>query len=144
VRLGIRRLDPDIELPRRGNDGDAAFDLCARESVVLPPNGARATIPTGVSLSIPPGHVGLVLSRSGLAADHGVAVLNAPGIIDSGYRGEVQVILINHDPDAKYEINRGDRIAQLMIAEASSVEWVEAESLPSTPRGLGGLGSTGR
>jgi dUTP pyrophosphatase len=140
----IRRLDPDLALPAIAHPGDAGYDLRAREAVTLTPAGGRAAIPTGVALAIPEGFCGLVLPRSGLALRHGVTCLNAPGLIDSGYRDEVRVILVNHDPDEPFEVARGDRIAQLVIARAESVEWEVVDELEDTIRGTGGFGSTGQ
>lgn len=142
--MQIQRLDPLLPVPRYAQEGDVGLDLYARESLVLAPCGGRATVPTGLSVAIDPGFVGLVVPRSGLAARNGVTVLNAPGIVDSGYRGEIVVILINHDPDKAYSVNRGDRIAQLMVTVATTVHPAEVTVLPSSRRGSGGLGHTGR
>jgi dUTP pyrophosphatase len=140
----IRRLDPDLALPAAAHPGDAGYDLRAREPVTLAPAGGRAAVPTGVALAIPEGFCGLVLPRSGLALRHGVTCLNAPGLIDSGYRDEVRVILVNHDPAEPFEVARGDRIAQLVIARAETVEWEVVDDLDDSTRGTGGFGSTGR
>jgi dUTP pyrophosphatase len=142
--MQIQRLDHELPLPRHAREGDAGLDLYSRVSVVLAPNGGRATVPTGISVALDSGHVGLIVARSGLAADNGIAVLDAPGIIDSGYRGEVMVILINHDPKQAFSVVRGDRIAQLVVIPASTVQTVEVTVLPSSQRGPGGLGHTGR
>jgi dUTP pyrophosphatase len=144
VRIEIRRLDPDLALPVAQHEGDAGYDLLAREAVVLAPGGGRAAVPTGVAVAIPPGYAGLVLPRSGLALRHGIGCLNSPGLIDSGYRDEVRVILVNHDPTEPFEVHRGDRIAQLVIQRAETVEWAEVDDLGQSARGLGGFGSTGR
>src|SRR5438270_6566785 len=115
LHLPLVRLDPDLPLPGYARAGDAGADLVAREAVVLPAGGGRALMPTGVAVAIPEGCAGLVLPRSGLALRHRVTVANAPGLVDAGYRGELNVILLNTDPDADYEVHRGDRIAQLVI-----------------------------
>ncbi|MGH9040267.1 MAG: dUTP diphosphatase [Acidimicrobiia bacterium] len=144
MRIPVRVLDPDLALPATAHPGDAGYDLRAREAVVLPAGGGRAAVPTGVALSIPEGYCGLVLPRSGLALRHGVTCLNAPGLIDSGYRDEVRVILVNHDPTIPFEVARGDRIAQLLISRAEAVEWEPVDDLEASARGTGGFGSTGR
>jgi dUTP diphosphatase len=144
VRIPVRRLDPSLPLPTAAREGDAGYDLRAREAGVLAPAGGRAAIPTGVALAIPPGWAGLVLPRSGLALRHGVSCLNAPGLIDAGYRDEIRVILVNHDPTEPFKIDVGDRIAQLVIQAVEPIEWDEVEDLGQTARGRGGFGSTGR
>lgn len=141
--LQVRRLDPDLPLPAYAHPGDAGLDLYAAEPVELPP-GRRASVPTGIALAVPPGCVGLVHPRSGLAARHGLTIVNAPGTVDAGYRGEVRVLLLNTDPDTPVTIDRGDRIAQLLIQRVETVEVVEVDLLPETARGQGGFGSTGR
>jgi dUTP pyrophosphatase len=143
LSLAVQRLDEGLPLPRYATEGDAGLDLCSRESIVLQP-GARAVIPTGVAVAIPGGHVGLVHPRSGLAARSGLGLVNAPGTIDAGYRGEIKVIAINHDPVEAITIERGDRIAQLLVQQVESVQLDVVEQLPSTVRGTGGFGSTGR
>jgi dUTP diphosphatase len=143
VRIEIRRLDPDLPLPAAQHEGDAGYDLLARQDAVLRPAGGRAAVPTGIALAIPPGFAGLVLPRSGLALRHGVTCLNTPGLIDPGYRDEVRVLLVNLDPEDAYHVRRGDRIAQLVIAPAQAVEWLAVEELSSSARGIGGFGSTG-
>jgi dUTP pyrophosphatase len=140
----VRRLDPGLPLPARAHADDAGYDLRAAEDLVIPAGGGRAAVPTGVAVAIPPGHGGFVLPRSGLALRHGVTCLNAPGLIDAGYRDEIKVILVNHDPAAPFEIRRGDRIAQLVIQRVETVAWLETDALDETARGLGGFGSTGR
>jgi dUTP pyrophosphatase len=142
VRLRVKRLDPSVPLPRYARAGDAGLDLHAAARVVIAP-GARATVPTGLAIELPPGFAGFVLPRSGLALRHGVTVLNAPGLIDAGYRGEVQVLLINHDPATAVTLERGERIAQLVVQPVTAVELVEVEELSSSERGAGGFGSTG-
>ncbi|MBM3221913.1 MAG: dUTP diphosphatase [Candidatus Rokubacteria bacterium] len=142
MRIPVKRLDPDLPLPRPAHPGDAGLDLHAARSVVIPP-GARVLVPTGLAIAIPPGFAGFVLPRSGLALRHGVAPLNTPGLIDAGYRGEVQVLLVNHDPSAAATVERGERIAQLVVQAVETVELVEVDELTSSARGGGGFGSTG-
>jgi dUTP diphosphatase len=144
VRIPIRYLDPELPLPTAAHSGDAGYDLRAREALVLTPGGGRAAVPTGIAVAIPEGFCGLVLPRSGLALRDGVTCLNAPGLIDSGYRDEIRVILVNHDPASPFEVARGDRIAQLVIVRAEAVEWLVVENLDDSARGTGGFGSTGR
>jgi dUTP pyrophosphatase len=129
-------------LPTRAHEGDAGLDLYALEPAVLGP-GERASITTGVALEIPPGHAGLVLPRSGLALRHGIALVNAPGLIDPGYRGEVRVLLLNTDRSEPFEISAGDRIAQLLILPAVTAAVVEVEELSGSAREAGGFGSSG-
>src|ERR1700677_3935349 len=140
LRVPLHRLDPELGMPAYARPGDAGADLVARHDVVLPARGGRALVPTGVAVAIPEGYAGLVLPRSGLALRHGVTCLNTPGLIDSGYRGELQVILVNHDPSEEYAVTRGDRIAQLVIVrvEEASFELVSAEGLGEATRGSGG------
>ena len=144
MRIPVRRLDSALPLPAAAHAGDAGYDLRAREAVVIAPAGGRAAVPTGIAVAIPPGFAGLVLPRSGLAFRHGVTCLNAPGLIDAGYRDEIRVILVNHDPAEPFKIEVGDRIAQLVIQAVETVEWDELADLGETTRGLGGFGSTGR
>ena len=139
----IVQLDPDLPLPAYAHEGDAGLDLYARESAVIPAGGGRALIPTGIAIAIPLGFGGFVLPRSGLAVKHGISVVNAPGLIDSAYRGEIKVVLLNTDPSIDYEIARGDRVAQLVIQRVEQVEWQVAESLDGIDRG-GGFGHSGR
>ena len=139
----IVQLDLDLPLPEYAHDGDAGLDLYARESATLAAGGGRALVPTGISIAIPMGHGGFVLPRSGMAMKHGISVVNAPGLIDAAYRGEVKVVLINTDPEADYEIERGDRIAQLVIQRVESVAWQVVDSLDGVDRG-GGFGHSGR
>jgi dUTP pyrophosphatase len=141
--LPVLRLDPDLPLPAYARSGDAGLDLVAREPVVLAPGGGRALVPTGIAVAIPEGHAGFVQPRSGLALRHGVTCLNSPGLIDSGYRDELRVILVNLDPVEPFEVRRGDRIAQLVLQRVEQVEWRVVDSLPATERGHGGFGSTG-
>jgi dUTP pyrophosphatase len=141
--LPVRRLDPGLPLPAYAHPGDAGADLCAATDVVLPPGG-RATVGTGIAIAVPDGHAAFVHPRSGLASRHGVTVVNAPGTIDAGYRGEVRVVLLNTDPDEPFTVRRGDRIAQLVVQPVTTVRFVDAAELPASPRGEGGFGSTGR
>jgi dUTP pyrophosphatase len=142
VQVSIRRLDPDLPLPSYAHPGDAGADLHAREDVTLAP-GERRLVPTGVALALPDGYVALVHPRSGLAHRSGLSIVNAPGTIDAGYRGEVQVCLVNLDPATPIELRRGDRIAQLVIQRFETATFVEADDLPDSSRGAGGYGSTG-
>ncbi len=135
-------LDPDLPSPAYEHPGDAGLDLRARHDVRLEP-GERALVPTGVSIALPPGYVGLVCPRSGLAARHGVGLVNAPGVIDAGYRGEISVVLVNHDTSRAVDLARGDRVAQLVVTPVASVDLVPVAELPGSHRGGGGFGSTG-
>lgn len=144
MRIRVRRLDPGLPLPAARHDGDAGYDLHAREGAVLAPGGGRALVPTGIAIAIPPGYAGFVQPRSGLALRHGVTCLNTPGLVDSGYRDEIAVLLVNTDPAEKFEVRRGDRIAQLVVQRVEPVEWEEVAVLDETARGTGGWGSTGR
>jgi dUTP pyrophosphatase len=139
----VVRLDPDLPLPAYARADDAGLDLLAREGAVLEPRGGRALIPTGIALAIPAGHAGLVQPRSGLALRHGVTCLNSPGLIDAGYRDELRVLLVNLDPSSPFTVERGDRIAQLVVQRVEQVAWRLVDSLDETERGLGGFGSTG-
>jgi dUTP pyrophosphatase len=143
LRLHFRRLAQNAVAPTRAHDDDAAYDLYASEALTIAP-GERADVGTGLALAIPPAHAGLVLPRSGLAARHGIALVNAPGLIDPGYRGELRVLLLNTDGHEPFEIALGERIAQLLIVATSVVQLHEVEELDETLRGLGGFGSTGR
>ena len=140
--LFFRRLDPDAVLPERAHPGDAGFDLRSIEDVEVGP-GERAMVRTGLGVAIPNGHAGLVLPRSGLASKHGLTLANAPGLIDSGYRGEVICSVVNLDPHESVKIARGDRIAQLVIAEVPELRPAWVDELPPSSRGEGGFGSTG-
>jgi dUTP pyrophosphatase len=142
IALEVRRLRADAVLPSRAHAGDAGFDLVACEGVELAP-GARAMVGTGVAVSIPEGHAGLVLPRSGLAARHGITVVNAPGLIDEGYRGEVRVVLLNTDTSASFAVEPGMRIAQLVVVALPAVEVTEVAELATSERGSDGFGSTG-
>lgn len=144
MRIPFRRLREDARLPAQAHAGDAGYDLCSVDGVRLVP-GERALVRTGISIAIPEGYAGLVLPRSGLAVRHGVSLVNTPGLIDSGYRGEVQVPLINHDRDESFEITQGMRIAQLVFVRAAEADFVEVELLEDSldGRGEGGFGSSG-
>ena len=144
MEIRVQRLDPDLPLPRQQHTDDAGVDLHARDDAVLPAGGGRALVPTGIAIAIPPGYGGFVLPRSGLALQHGVTCLNAPGLIDPLYRGEIKVLLVNTDPAEDFTVRRGDRIAQLVIQAVASVEWVEVDTLDATTRDTYGFGSTGR
>jgi len=143
MEILVRRLDDSAQLPVRAHPGDAGLDLHAAEDAVLKP-GERASVGTGIAVAIPDGYAGFVVPRSGLAARHGIGVVNAPGLIDSGYRGEVRVLLINLDPNEPFEIARGERIAQLVIQHVEDATLLEVDKLPESARGVGGFGSTGR
>jgi dUTP diphosphatase len=142
VKLEVKRLDPGLPLPQYAHTGDAGLDLLAAQDVTLKP-GERALIPTGIAVAIPPGYAGFVQPRSGLALRSGLGLPNSPGLIDSGYRGEIKVIAINLDATDPIEIKRGDRIAQMVIMPVASAEIIEAGELPASTRGAGGFGSTG-
>jgi dUTP pyrophosphatase len=143
VELRITRLRPDAWLPTRAHDGDAGLDLYTAETVRIGP-GERATVATGIAVEIPGGYAGLVLPRSGLAARHGIALVNAPGLIDSGYRGEIRVLLLNTDLEVPFTVSPGDRIAQLVLTPVAPAEPIEVSELATTARGAGGFGSSGR
>jgi dUTP pyrophosphatase len=143
VELRVARLTEDARLPARAHPGDAGLDLHAAESARIEP-GQRVSVGTGIALEIPEGHAGLVLPRSGLAARHGIALVNAPGLIDSGYRGEIRVLLLNTDREDAFEIEPGDRIAQLVLAPVADPDPVEVAELAESARGGGGFGSSGR
>ncbi|GBL20015.1 deoxyuridine 5'-triphosphate nucleotidohydrolase [Acidimicrobiaceae bacterium] len=143
VSVPVQRLDLDLPLPIAAHTGDAGIDLHARIDIVLPARGGRALVPTGIAVAIPVGFFGQVVPRSGLALKHGVTLVNTPGIIDSGYRGELQVIMINTDPNIDYQVKRGDRIAQLVIQEVVETTWQVVEQLEGEDRG-GGFGHSGR
>lgn len=143
VTVPVRRLDPDLPMPAYAHSGDAGADLVSAEDVVLAAGGGRALVRTGVAVALPEGYVGLVHPRSGLAARLGVTVLNAPGTVDAGYRGEILVNLVNHDPVAPAKISRGDRIAQLVVQRVERADFQVVEELPESRRGAGGHGSTG-
>jgi dUTP pyrophosphatase len=144
VAVPVRRLDPDLPLPGYAKPGDAGADLIASEDVLLAPGGGRALVGTGMAVAIPEGHAGFVLPRSGLAVRNGVTCLNTPGLIDSGYRGELRVLLVNTDPAEPYQVTRGDRVAQLVIQRVETADWVVTDELDDTERGGGGFGHSGR
>jgi dUTP pyrophosphatase len=143
VEVLITRLDPELPLPRYAKGGDAGADIVSRIDITLAP-GERALVPTGIAIALPDGYVALVHPRSGLAIKHGITMVNAPGTVDAGYRGELQIILINHDKNESVSFKRGDRIAQLVIQKVERAEFVEVRELPGSGRGAGGFGSTGR
>ena len=143
MRLEFTLLSDDARVPSVAHDGDAGYDLYASEGAALEP-GARASVGTGVAVALPPGCAGLVLPRSGLALRHGIALVNAPGLIDAGYRGEVRVLLLNTDTSEAFSVEVGDRIAQLLIVRHESPELVEVDALGDSARGAGGFGSSGR
>lgn len=143
VELPVAKLKPEATLPTRAHPGDAGLDLCACEAAHIGP-GERWSVGTGIAVEIPDGHAGLVLPRSGLAMKHGITLVNAPGLIDSGYRGEIRVLLLNTDPAETFRVEPGDRIAQLVIAPIALAEPVETEALGDSARGDGGFGSSGR
>jgi dUTP pyrophosphatase len=143
MEILVQHLDPDVPLPARAHPGDAGLDLHAGEDVTLKP-GERGSVPTGIAVAIPEGYAGFVVPRSGLAARHGIGVVNAPGLIDCGYRGEIRVLLVNLDPSEAVELRRGERIAQLVIQRVEHPELREVTELPPSARGEGGFGSTGR
>lgn len=139
----IVRLDPDLPLPTYAHPGDAGLDLYARDDALITAGGGRALVPTGIAIAIPPGHGGFVLPRSGLALRNGISVVNAPGLIDAAYRGEVKVVLLNTDPAEDYRVHRGDRIAQLVVQRVEEVAWHVVDELDGVNRG-GGFGHSGR
>jgi len=143
MEILVQRIDPGVPLPSRAHPGDAGLDLHAAEDVSLKP-GERASVSTGLAVAIPEGYAGFVVPRSGLAAKHGVGVVNAPGLIDCGYRGEIRVLLVNLDPSEAVELKRGERIAQLVIQRVQDATLREVTQLPPSARGEGGFGSTGR
>jgi len=143
LRVDVQRLDPEMPLPAYAHPGDAGIDLHARESIVIRSGGGRVLMPTGIAIAIPLGWAGFVLPRSGLALKHGLSVVNSPGLIDSAYRGELKVVLINTDPTDDYEVTRGDRIAQLVLQRVGEVTWNEVDELSGDDRG-GGFGHSGR
>lgn len=143
MRLDVRRLRPEGRIPTRAHEDDAGYDLYAAEAVTIAP-GERVAVGTGIAIALPLRHAGLVLPRSGLAARHGISVVNAPGLIDAGYRGEIRVLLLNTDRHEAFPVAVGDRIAQLLVTPVAAPDIVEVEALTDTVRGAGGFGSTGR
>jgi dUTP pyrophosphatase len=140
--ISVQRLDPEVPLPAYAHPGDAGCDLVTTVDVVLEP-GERALVPTGIAIALPPGYAGFVLPRSGLAARHGLGIVNAPGLIDAGYRGEIKLSLVNHDVRETLHLQRLDRVAQLVVQRVAHVTWREVHELSETERGAGGHGSTG-
>ena len=143
VKVLIKRLDPGVPLPIYAKGGDAGADIVSAVDITLAP-GERALVPTGISIALPDGYVALVHPRSGLAIKHGVTMVNAPGTVDAGYRGELKLILINHDRTESVSFKRGDRVAQLVIQQVERAEFIEVQELPGSGRGTDGFGSTGR
>lgn len=143
MQLRFKKLRDDAIVPNHAHAGDAGSDLYAIEDATLEPGG-RAKVSTGIAVAIPDGHAGLILPRSGLAHKHGITLTNTPGLIDSGYRGELQVLMLNTDREATYEVKSGDRIAQLVLIGFTSPEWTEVEEFDATTRGAGGFGSSGQ
>ena len=143
VQVLITRLDPELPLPRYSKGGDAGADIVSRIDITIEP-GERALVPTGIAIALPDGYVALVHPRSGLAIKHGVTMVNSPGTVDAGFRGELQIILINHDKRESVTFKRGDRIAQLVFQKVERADFVEVENLPGSGRGTDGFGSTGR
>ena len=144
LEIPVVRLDPEADLPAYAKPGDAGLDLRASADVTLASAGGRGLVPTGVAVAIPDGFAGFIQPRSGLALQHGVTCLNTPGLIDSGYRGELKVLLVNTDPSDAFEVRRGERIAQLVVQRVEHATLVEVDELPPTERGDGGFGHTGR
>lgn len=144
LRVPVVRIDPDLPLPAYARPGDAGMDLRAREDVVIPPAGGRALVPCGVAVALPQGYAGFIQPRSGLALRHGVTCLNSPGLVDSGYRGELKVLLVNTDPAEPYPVARGERIAQFVIQAVEHVELDQVSELDDSHRGEEGFGHTGR
>jgi dUTP pyrophosphatase len=143
IDVQVVRLDPELPLPSYASPGDAGIDLYARIDVTLVAGGGRVLVPTGLAIAVPAGHGGFVLPRSGLALKYGISVVNAPGLIDAGYRDELKVVLLNTDPTDDYHVHRGDRIAQLVIQRVEEIRWVEIDSFDGEHRG-GGFGHSGR
>lgn len=143
MKVLITRIDPDLPLPRFAKGGDAGADVYSRIDISIAP-GERALVPTGIAIALPQGFAAFAHPRSGLAIKHGISMVNAPGTIDAGFRGELQIILINHDQKETFSIKRGDRIAQLVFQRVENPEFVEVEELPGSGRGQEGFGSTGR
>jgi dUTP pyrophosphatase len=142
IELRIKLLDDELPMPRYQHEGDAGLDLPSRVDLVIEP-GERAMVPTGIAVAIPQGYAGFVLPRSGLASRHGIALVNSPGLVDAGYRGEMAIVMINTDKREAFHIKRGDRIAQLVIQRVEDVASIRVDDLDETSRGAGGFGSTG-
>jgi len=143
LSVAVQRLDPDLPLPATARNGDAGVDLYARENATIAAKGGRILMPTGLAIAIPLGFAGFVVPRSGLALKHGITLVNTPGIIDSGYRGELKVVMINTDPTVDYLVTRGDRIAQILIQRIETIDWNVVDNLDGEDRG-GGFGHSGR
>ncbi|MEI7966841.1 MAG: dUTP diphosphatase [Actinomycetota bacterium] len=143
LSVAVQRLDPDLPLPATARNGDAGVDLYARENATIAAKGGRILMPTGLAIAIPLGFAGFVVPRSGLALKHGITLVNTPGIIDSGYRGELKVVMINTDPTVDYSVTRGDRIAQILIQRIETIDWNVVDNLDGEDRG-GGFGHSGR
>jgi dUTP pyrophosphatase len=143
IEILMRRLDAGLPMPDRAHPGDAGIDLRSAVDVTIGP-GERAVVPTGIAVAIPQGYAGFVQPRSGLAAEHGISIVNTPGLVDAGYRGEVKVIVVNLDPREPFEVRRGDRIAQLVVLPVPEAALREVDELPESGRGSGGFGSSGR
>jgi dUTP pyrophosphatase len=144
LEVPVRRLDPDLAMPAYARPGDAGADLLAREPAHLPAAGGRAAVPTGLAVAIPEGYAGFVLPRSGLAVRHGITCVNTPGLVDAGYRGELIVVLLNTDPTEPYDVERGERIAQLVIQRVEQATFTVVDELPPSERGEGRFGHTGK
>jgi dUTP pyrophosphatase len=142
-RLLVKRLDGELPLPRYAHPGDAGLDLCASEDAVIMP-GKRCVVGTGLAVAIPEGYAGFVTPRSGTAVSYGLSMVNTPGIVDAGYRGEIRLALINLDPKTPITITRGERVAQMLIVPVATADVIEVDELPPSSRGEGGFGSTGR
>lgn len=142
VSIPLTRLDPEVPVPTYARPGDAGADLVSTVDVTIAP-GERELVPTGVAIALPEGHAAFVHPRSGLAWRHGVSIVNTPGTIDAGYRGEIKVVLVNHDPREPFTVSRGDRIAQLVVQRVETARFLEVDALDVTERGAGGYGSTG-
>ena len=143
LSVAVQRLDPDLPLPATARNGDAGVDLYARENATIAAKGGRILMPTGLAIAVPMGFAGFVVPRSGLALKHGITLVNTPGIIDSGYRGELKVVMINTDPAVDYSVTRGDRIAQILIQRIETIDWNVVDNLDGEDRG-GGFGHSGR
>jgi dUTP diphosphatase len=143
VQIKLKQLDSSLELPRLAHPGDAGMDLRASGNFEIPAGGGRVAVPTGIAIALPSGFVGLVVPRSGLALRHGISLVNTPGIVDSGYRGELKVIVINTDPTENFLVAHGDRIAQLVVQRCEAVEIAVTDDLDGSVRGDGGFGSSG-
>ena len=142
MRIEVKRLDPDLPLPARAHQEDAGIDLLAAADITLAP-GERAAIPTGIAIAVPDGYAGFVQPRSGRALKEGLGIVNSPGLIDPGYRGEIKVVVVNHDRDGKIEVKRGQKIAQLVVQQVAPIELVEVDELTDSERGAKGFGSSG-